>query len=43
MQMVPFHILPFRFRLEMVKPAFVTGHNTEQKIIAFVSISLQQF
>jgi hypothetical protein len=29
--------------LEMVKPAFVTCHNTEQKIIAFVSISLQQF
>jgi len=33
----------FHFRLEMVKPAFVTCHNTEQKIIAFVSIYLQQF
>ena len=43
MQMAPFHTLPFRFRLKMVKPAFVTCHNTEQKIIAFVSIFLQQF
>jgi len=43
MQMAPFHTLPFRFRLEMVKPAFVTCHNTEEKIIAFVLISLQQF
>jgi len=43
MQMVPFHILPFRFRLEMLKQAFVTCHKTELKIIAFVSISLQQF
>ena len=37
--MAPFHTLPFHFRLEMVKPAFVTCHNTEQKIIAFMSIS----
>ena len=29
MQMATFHTLPFRFRLEMVKPAFVTCHNTE--------------
>jgi len=41
--MVSFHTLQFSFRLEMVKTAFVTCHNTEQKIIAFVSISLQQF
>jgi len=29
--MAPFHTLPFRFRLEIVKAAFVTCHNTEQK------------
>ena len=40
--MVSFRTLPFRFRLEMVNPAFVTFHNTEQKITAFLSISLQQ-
>ena len=42
-QMMPFHTLPLPFGVEMMKPAFIACHNTEQKIISFVSISPKHF
>ena len=38
--MMPFHILPLHFRVEMLKPTLFACRNTEQKIISFVSICL---
>ncbi|KAJ9581532.1 hypothetical protein L9F63_023288, partial [Diploptera punctata] len=35
-------ILAFCFRLVAMKPAFVTCHNTRQKIITFISKSLKK-
>ena len=37
-----FHALLLGFWVEIVEPAFITSHDTEQEVIAFGSVSLKQ-
>jgi hypothetical protein len=39
---MPFHVLSFYFRIEMMKPAFVTREDVVKKVIALDSMPFHQ-